>query len=88
MPREIAASKARRLLVEGRVVVVGVDGTEVDAIVRGDSNYYLVQHRPGSWTCPCEAIRALCSHVRAVQLVTALVGPLVLDPDLVIGGTA
>ena len=88
MPREIAASKARRLLVEGRVVVVGVDGTEVDAIVRGDSSYYLVQHRPGSWTCPCEAIRALCSHVRAVLLVTALVGPLVLDPDLVIGGTA
>jgi hypothetical protein len=88
MPRETAASKARRLLVEGRVVVVGVDGTEVDAIVRGDSGaVYLVRHLPGQWSCSCDASPyGRCSHLRAVQLITAPAGPVVLAPDLMVGG--
>jgi uncharacterized Zn finger protein len=87
-PRENAAAKARRLLTEGRVTITRVDGSAVDAIVRGDSGFHLVQHRPGSWTCPCDAVGALCSHVKAVRLVTAPVGPVMLAPDVMIGGTA
>jgi hypothetical protein len=83
--RENAASKARRLLSEGRVTITRVNGPEVDAIVHGDSGFYLVRHRPGWWSCPCDAIGALCSHVQAVRLVTAPVGPLVLAPDLMVG---
>lgn len=74
-PREHAASKARRLLAEGRVTVVRAIGPEVDAVVRGDSSaIYRVQHRPGSWMCTCEAL-GLCSHVRGVMLVTAVTTP-------------
>jgi uncharacterized Zn finger protein len=70
MPREDAVAKARRLLAEGRVVVLSVDETQTHAVVRGDSaELYSVWWRPGSWTCTCSAL-SRCSHVRAVQLCT------------------
>ena len=88
--RESAASKAERLLATGRVVVVHVDGREVDAVVRGDSGaLYSVRHLPGQWSCSCDASPyGRCSHLRAVQLITAPAGPVVLAPDLMVGGTA
>jgi hypothetical protein len=85
--RENAAAKARRLLAESRVAVTKVTGPEIDAIVRGDSaRMYLVQHRPGWWTCPSDAVSALCSHVQAVQLVTVVPGTWIASPDLMVGG--
>lgn len=90
MPRENAATKAERLLAAGRVVVTYVDGRTVDAIVKGDSGaLYLVKHLPGQWSCSCDhAPFGRCSHLRAVQLITAPAGPVVLAPDLMVGGTA
>lgn len=86
--REDAASKARRLLAEGRVIVTRVDGREVSAIVRGDSaEFYSVTHRSGLWTCDCFAL-GRCSHVQALMLITVPVGRLVLSPDVMIGGAA
>jgi uncharacterized Zn finger protein len=83
--REPASVKARRLLLEGRVLVTRVDRRVVDAIVRGDSGeFYAVSHRPGAWTCTCPA-RSRCSHVQALMLVTAPVGPQILAPDLMVG---
>ena len=70
-PRENVDIKARRLLVEGRVIVTSVDGRRVRAVVRGDSgSLYEVLHTSGAWICPC-LCRGICSHVRAVMLVTA-----------------
>jgi uncharacterized Zn finger protein len=70
---ENAATKARRLLVEGRVDVEHRRGREVRAIVRGDSGeQYVVEHTAGAWTCSCPAM-SQCSHVRAVQLVVVVV---------------
>jgi uncharacterized Zn finger protein len=89
-PRENAPVKARRLLAEGRVIVTHVDGRAVRATVRGDSGaLYSVQHLPGQWSCSCDASPyGRCSHLRAVQLVTAPAGPVVLAPDSMVGGTA
>lgn len=83
--RENAAAKARRLLAEGRVSITRVDGAEINALVRGDSaGLYLVQHRPGWWTCPCDAISTLCSHVQAVMLVTVVPGTWVAASDVMV----
>ncbi len=69
--RENRDAKARRLLVEARVVVDVVDGRFISAWVRGDSGTaYQVRHDAGSWACPCEC-RQVCSHIKAVMLVTS-----------------
>jgi uncharacterized Zn finger protein len=72
--RENAATKGRRLLVEGRVRVLEVDEYAGVALaeVRGDSSaVYSVSRDERGWHCDCEA-RTRCSHVVALQLVTAL----------------
>lgn len=70
MMREDAATKARRLLSEGRVTIGLLSDDEIRAEVRGDSaRTYAVIWSPGGWSCPCDAL-SRCSHVRAVQLVT------------------
>jgi uncharacterized Zn finger protein len=69
--RENATMKAQRLLAGGRVVVDIARGRYIRAFVRGDSGtFYPVVHDAGVWSCPCECLQ-VCSHVRAVQLVTA-----------------
>lgn len=75
--REDAYAKGRRLLVEGRVRLVSVNGGRVEARVRGDSAAaYRVRHVPGAgWACTCPATSRRCSHVLAVQLVTVVDRP-------------
>jgi hypothetical protein len=73
--RENAATKARRLLVEGRLRVLSVDesaGT-ARAECRGDSGaVYDVGRLSGSgWFCSCPAF-SRCAHVRALQHVVVL----------------
>jgi uncharacterized Zn finger protein len=69
-PREDAATKARRLLTEGRVTIVHADEGGVNALIRGDSAMtYRVSHAGGEWRCDCPA-RTRCSHVQAVMLIT------------------
>jgi uncharacterized Zn finger protein len=87
--RESAMTKARRLLAEGRVSITRVDGAAVDALVRGDSaRLHLVQHRPGWWTCPCDALSVRCSHVQAVQLVTLVPGAWIAAANVMVGGAS
>lgn len=73
--RENADTKARRLLVEGRLDVEHRLGREIRASVRGDSGeVYSVEHSAGAWSCTCPALTR-CSHTRALQLVTVIVHP-------------
>lgn len=72
MTREDAASKGRRYLREGRVVVERVTpGELIVASVRGAGEHHSVtwQDAPG-WACTCPA-RSTCSHLHAVQMVTS-----------------
>lgn len=68
--RENYRTKARRFLIEGRVLIHFVSPTGVvAATVRGESNLYKVTcTEQGYWSCPCFA-KGRCSHVEAVSLV-------------------
>jgi hypothetical protein len=66
--REDAATKARRLLVTRRVHVVRVVGADVDAVVEGDHEIYLVGRRHGRFVCSCPS-PGPCTHGRAVDAV-------------------
>lgn len=67
--------KARRLLIEGRLIVekVEVDRGMVYATCRGDSGaVYQLGFDPrgqGEWRCNCKA-RTECAHLKALKLVT------------------
>jgi uncharacterized Zn finger protein len=70
MPREDAATKARRLLGEGRVTIRTLEQDLIVARVRGDSaREHEVTWEPSGWACPCDALSRLCSHTQAVMLV-------------------
>lgn len=69
--RENAATKARRLLVEGRVLVRYAGPEGIRAFVRGDSGCLRrVSYENARWFCDCPARGDRCSHVMAVQAVT------------------
>lgn len=68
MARENAHEKGRRLLAEGRLRVVHVEGNTVMATCRGDSaQVYRCGHRTGAWYCDCPAL-STCSHLVALRL--------------------
>ena len=71
-PRESAAVKGRRYLVEGRLVVRAVDqrAGSVRAVCRGDGAIYAVGRDGGGWFCSCPA-RGRCAHLVALGLVVA-----------------
>ena len=71
--KEPVASKARRYLAEGRLIVRHLDeaGT-VRADVRGGGAVYTVSYsRRSGWTCTCPA-RGRCCHREALGLVVAI----------------
>ena len=70
--RENAATKARRYLVEGRIVLDRLDPNGVTATARGDGQLYRMgwDHNRG-WWCTCEA-RSRCSHLMALGSVVAI----------------
>ena len=69
VPREDVATKARRLLAEGRLTIRVLSEHLIEAAVRGDSALvYTTRWDRGGWTCTCDA-RSRCSHIRALQLV-------------------
>lgn len=76
MPRESAADKGRRLLVEGRLVVREVRPTgTIVAECRGDSGeVYALGYdaRRKQWRCTCAEMKGRCSHLVALQLVTTV----------------
>lgn len=63
--------KARRLLIDGRLIIGLVDGQYVVATCRGDSgDIYTLGYDPvRRWHCSCPA-RTTCSHLKALMLVT------------------
>jgi hypothetical protein len=74
--RENVRDKSKRLLLYGRVRVTKVDGDLIVAEVRGDSGRIYscgFDPRNRQWRCQCEA-RGACSHLLAVQCVTAVNG--------------
>jgi uncharacterized Zn finger protein len=74
VPRESAADKGRRLLVEGRLIVREIRPTgTIIAECRGDSGevYTLGYNaRKRAWGCTCQEMKGQCSHLVALQLVT------------------
>lgn len=69
---EPARHKARRYVVEGRVVVDEAGIGHVRATVRGEGALHVVRYRDDAWSCDCPAPdHARCSHLQAVSLVTA-----------------
>jgi uncharacterized Zn finger protein len=70
--RENARAKAGRLLVEGRIEIVRLDGHGCLALVRGDSGEIrTVRFERGVWTCDCPAL-GYCSHAMACALVVVV----------------
>lgn len=69
--RENAATKARRLLIEGRVMVRYCGPEGVRAFVRGSGEVHHVTYDAGHWSCSCPA-RGRCSHRQAVESVVAI----------------
>ena len=72
MTRETAVSKADRLLLEGRVVIVEVNRQGVVAKVRGEGRVHTTLYSAGAWTCTCEVRTDACSHLHAVRRVVAV----------------
>ena len=71
--RENAQAKARRYLIEGRVMIRSVGPQGVRAHVRGQGHVYAVAYESGGgWSCTCPARTPRCCHVVAVQLVVAV----------------
>ena len=65
--RESVQDKARRYVLEARLLVTRVDGAVVVAECRGSGEIYHLGHAPGrGWFCSC-ACRGVCSHLLALQ---------------------
>ena len=71
--REGPQQKARRYLLEGRVMIRSVGPQGVRAHVRGQGHLYNVAYEAGGgWSCTCLARTSRCCHVVAVQIVVAV----------------
>lgn len=71
--REDAATKAKRLLGEGRLIVVAVDRRGVRATCRGEGAVHELGWRPSTgWICSCPVVTDQCSHLRALRHVVAV----------------
>jgi hypothetical protein len=72
MTRETVETKAARLLGDGRLTVLRVNGDRIAAECLGDTGTYRLGHdpaRPGGWWCSCPA-RRWCAHLDALARVT------------------
>lgn len=69
--RENVPTKARRLLVEGRLQIRLYSPGEIRAICRGTEEVHRLGFERGSWWCSCPARGPLCSHLAALQLVAS-----------------
>lgn len=72
--RESAATKARRYLGEGRLVVRYLDEEVgvVQADCRGDGSVWVCGRDVHGWFCNCPARGRGCAHLLALRLVVAL----------------
>ncbi|MFP5256075.1 MAG: hypothetical protein ACLGI8_09525 [Acidimicrobiia bacterium] len=72
MSRETARTKADRLLIEGRVVILEAGRYGVVARVRGEGVIHTTRYGFGAWTCTCPARTDQCSHLIALRRVVAI----------------
>ena len=71
--RENAATRGRRYLTEGRIVITSVQpGQRVRAAARGDGRIHRLGWHAGRWWCDCPARTDACSHLIALRLVVAI----------------
>ena len=70
MSREPASAKGRRILTEGRVILLEVRPGRVTAAIRGEGAIHKAGF-DGAWWCTCPARSDQCSHLHALRLVTA-----------------
>ena len=71
LSRESAKTKAKRYLIEGRVMILEVSRHRVVAKVRGSGHVWDCGFMNQVWFCSCPN-RSTCSHLIAVQSVTAV----------------
>ena len=72
MVRENASAKARRYLVQGRVVLDHVSKGSVRGHIRGDGHIWKAVYDEGAWFCNCPARSDQCAHLQALRLVVAV----------------
>lgn len=75
MTREDVQTKARRLLVEARLIVTAVNPTAstVNAIARGEGHLYRMRYDPlVGWSCSCPNRSDRCSHLLALRSIVAV----------------
>jgi len=72
VPRENARTKADRLLLEGRIVIVEAGRYGVAARIRGEGRIHTARYQFGAWSCTCEARSDQCSHLIALRRVVAV----------------
>jgi hypothetical protein len=69
--RENAQRKGERYVSQGRLILEHVSADAIRGSCRGSGTVHRVTWTPGDgWACSCEA-KTRCSHLVAVQLVTA-----------------
>jgi uncharacterized Zn finger protein len=68
--------KAKQYLTEGRVALYSVDAWYASAVVTGQKQYQVIlrgkNDANASCSCPAGAVQTLCSHIKAVRMVTHL----------------
>lgn len=72
MTRESADTKAKRYLLEGRVIVTAVGPGYLEAVCRGEGHLWHQNYRSGIWSCDCPVRSDGCSHLHAVRRVVAV----------------
>lgn len=70
--RESAATKANRLLAEGRLIVTSVLPNSVRATCRGAGAIWHLGFEHGGWFCTCPTRNDRCSHLIALRRVVAV----------------
>lgn len=71
MNRENAATKGKRYLVEGRLMILHVGPSRVIARCRGTGVVHDLGFLNGRYFCSCAA-RSTCSHLHALQSVVSI----------------
>jgi hypothetical protein len=70
--RETARSKADRILLEGRLVILEAGRYGVMARIRGEGVIHTARYQFGRWECTCQVRTDACSHLIALRRVVAV----------------
>ncbi|SRR6266508_2464620 len=69
---ETTEERGERYLLEGRLTVAFLEGSQIGAVCEGHRQTYHLGHEPGrGWWCTCPS-EGRCAHLVALQKVTDL----------------